>query len=133
MTDVRFRFINSINLDKQDITDDPQLEVDYNPFFINRMLSYHLDTLLHAYRMDRYSELPKVYQYLYLLNKVKKAKRFTKLVRKVGQSEHDDNLSKVQEYFNFNPQKARAALSILRKDQLAIINQEQKKGGVNKK
>jgi len=133
MTDVRFRFINSINLDKQDITDDPQLEADYNPFFINRMLSYHLDTLLHAYRMDRYSELPKVYQYLYLLNKVKKAKRFTKLVRKVGQSEHDDNLSKVQEYFNFNPQKARAALSILRKDQLAIINQEQKKGGVNKK
>jgi len=127
--DDKWRFINSINNLKNDkLIDDPELEKDYNPFFINRSLSYHLDTLIHAFKMDKYSGLSKSHQYFYLLNKVKKAKRFTKFVRRSNTKSEPDDLRMVQEHFNYNIQKARSALSILSKEELNAIRY--KKGGL---
>ncbi len=131
--DDRYRFINSINVGGEDLADDPDLERDYNAFFINRALSYHEDTIAFAYQMDRYGAIiPKRFQYLFLLNKIKKAKRFAKLVRKSGQNLSDD-LKEIQTYFKVNIHKAQEILPILTAEQLKLIKQKNNQGGYVKK
>lgn len=128
----KWRFINSINFDKKDLSADPDFDKDYNSYFINRSLSYHKDTLPLADTLNRYPDIPKVHQYLFLLNTVGKRKRFTKFVRKSHSKTEDENLSAVEEYFDYNPQKAKEVLTLLTPEQLAIIKTRIRKGGVNK-
>ncbi len=124
-TSDRWRFIKSINHVKNDLSDDEALEADYNAFFINRSLSYHEDTIQHAFLMDKASDLPKRLQYLFLLNTVRKGRRFAETVKSVK----EEDLQLVQTYFKLNLQKAREVLAILTKEQLQVIKQKSNHGG----
>ena len=53
-------------------------------------------------------------------------KRFAKWIK----SETDDNLELVMQYFGFNAEKAKAALSILSSSDIEVIKQKRKTGGV---
>jgi hypothetical protein len=131
----RFRFINSINFTKEDLSEDPDLDKDYNPYFINKSLSYHEDTLLHAQIMDKSQHLSKKEQYLFLLKGVPKRKRFAKFVP--IREQETEILEAVQLLFNYSMKKASAArnllMEILNEEELTMIKQKNNKGGIKKR
>ena len=50
-------------------------EKDYNPFIVNRALSYHYDCILFANEMNKLPDTDKLLQFRYLLNTVRSYKR----------------------------------------------------------
>ena len=75
-------WLNSINLNKQDITlEDPQLIKKYSPFIINKCMSAHLDCIMFANEMNLNAHLAnKDLQYQFYLNSIRKKKRFSREV-----------------------------------------------------
>ena len=74
-------WLNSINFTKQ-IPEDPAEIKTYTPYIINRCLSGHLDCVLIANEMNKYSFLDKDMQYSFYLNTLRKKKRFSPWLRK---------------------------------------------------
>jgi hypothetical protein len=124
----KYRFINSINVKKDDLRDDERIDKDYAPYFINLMLSYHKDTLFYAYNMDKNHRIAPRNQYVYLLNTVRPRKRFSKIHR----SEKLDDVELIQTFFGYNVKKAKEALAILSSEQLKEIKQRSNRGGLKK-
>jgi hypothetical protein len=122
-----FDFINAINYSKEDLfKDDPQANKDYEPYIVNRGLSYFHDTIVQANTMNRYPAIPNEWQFRFLLNSITKKKRFSKWAKKDKATE---SLKLVQEYFGYSSEKAKEALSILSDEQLNEIKQKLNKGG----
>ena len=122
-----FDFINAINYSKEDLfKDDPQANKDYDPYIVNRGLSYFHDTIVQANAMNRHSYIPKEWQFRFLLNSITKKKRFSKWAKKDKATE---SLKLVQEYYGYSSEKAKEALSVLSDEQLNEIKQKLNKGG----
>jgi len=121
-----FDFINAINLSKENLFTDPQANKDYNPWVVNKGLSYFPDTVLYANEVNRHYGIPKEWQFQFLLNSIPKKKRFSKWSKKDARTE---NLSLVMEYFGYSEEKAKQAVSVLSDDQLAMIKEKLYKGG----
>lgn len=122
-----FDFLNEINLTKKDlIREDPLVEKDYNPFMINRGLSYFADTVMYANEMNRHSGIPKIWQNDFFLNTITRKKRFSKWHKKDTESK---SLQLVMEYYKYSTEKAKEVLGILTPEQLKMIEQKLYKGG----
>ena len=120
-----FDYVNAINSSKQDLLKEPEAEKHYPAFMVNKALSYFPDTLLYANEMNRHHHLDGKLQFYFFLNSIRPAKRFAKWVKK----QEDNDITAVMEYYGYNPQKAKSALSILSFEQLTIIKQKLEKGG----
>jgi hypothetical protein len=122
-------YLNSINFNKQDVMDTTDItwEKKYPAFIVNKCLSYHYDTLIAANEMNGYHFLPNNMQYHFLLNIVRKKKRFAKWLK----AEKLTNLKYVKEYYGYGNEKAKTALSILTKLQIEAIKKSLQKGGRN--
>lgn len=118
-----FDFLQSINVTKNDILQGN--EKGYVPFVINRSLSYFNDTVILANEMNRYHHLDEKLQYHFLLNIVRKRKRFSKWVK--PQTEND--IEVVKEYYGYSNDKARQVLSLLTPEQITTIRNKVNKGG----
>lgn len=116
-----FDFLNAINLKTNTDVDTTQ----YNPFMVNRGLSYFQDTVLWANEMNRRSHLDKDMQYSFLLNTVKKGRRFSKWFK----AEADDDIDTVVEYYKVNRLRAQEILSLLNTEQINTIKEKLFKGG----
>jgi hypothetical protein len=123
-----FDYLNSINDTKQNLMVDDITEKQYNAFMVNRGLSYFPDTVAVANEMNMYAHLDKKLQYHFLLNIIRKRKRFSKWT-KVDKSA---DLDAVKEYYGYSEEKARSAMQLLSRDQLDIIKQKISKGGKSK-
>ena len=125
-----FDFVNDINFGKKDIITDsanPELaEKTYNPFLTNRALSHFPDTIQFANMMNKNSHIDHLLQYSFLLNIIRKRKRFSKWFKK----NDDDVLEMVIEYYGYSVNKAKEALKILTDDQLEKIKEKMTKGGM---
>jgi hypothetical protein len=121
-----FDFLKAINETKEDLFVDPQAEKDYSAYMINRGLSFFPDTILYSNVMNRYSNIPKRSQFVFLLNNIVKKKRFSQWHKKDKETE---SLSVVMEYFGYSAEKAKEALKILSDTQLIIIKEQQQQGG----
>ena len=122
-----FDFLNAINITKKDlITEDPLTEKEYPPFMVNRGLSYFPDTVMYANEMNRNSDIPKKWQFQFLINSISKKKRFSKWHKKDAETE---SLQLVMEYYGYSSEKAKEAMKILSSDQLAYIEEKLNKGG----
>ena len=125
-----FDFVNDINFGKKDImtdSDNPELaEKTYNPFLTNRALSYFPDTIQFANMMNNNSHIDHMLQYSFLLNIIRKRKRFSKWFKK----NDDDVLQMVIEYYGYSVNKAKEVLKILDNDQLELIREKLIKGGM---
>lgn len=123
-----FDYVNSINFTKKnlmkDTANDELAEKDYVPFLTNKSLSYFTDTLLYANEMNRYHFLDKRLQYEFYLNSIRKKKRFAKWAK----ADNNDELTMVQEFYKFSPQKAKAALKVLTPAQKDIIKHKMESG-----
>ena len=119
-------WLNSINFNKQNlIEEDPSTIKDYPPYIINRCLSGHLDCVMFANEMNKYSFLDKDMQYSFYLNTLRKKKRFSPWLRK----DKVTDLQCVKEYYGYSNEKASQALKILSKQQLDYIKQRLETGG----
>ena len=120
-----FDFVTSITYSKKDIMNDIN-EKEYAPFLVNRSLSYHQDTLLYANEMNSRFDVSHRLQYHYLLNSIRKRKRFAKWAK----PELADDLKIVMEYYSVSREKAEEYLNILNKNEIGILKRRMNKGGV---
>lgn len=129
MPDLFKEIVPSILQTKNNVLVEEQDEKDYNPFIVNRAIAYHIDCILHANMMNLYHGLDKKLQYDYLLNSINGMKRKFQPWQK--QLVIND-LECVKEYYGFSNQKAKEALNILTKEQIASIRNDNNKGGIVK-
>lgn len=120
-----FDFLNAINQNKQDLMADPDNEKAYVPFVVNRSLSYFPDTVHMANAMNQYHHLDNKLQFQFLLNIVRKRKRFSKWDKPAEVSD----LDAVKEYYGYSNEKARQVIPLLSADQITIIKNKVSKGG----
>ena len=102
---------------------------DYNPFIVNRALSYHVDCILYCNEMNLYSQIDKDMQYSFYLNSIRGMKRKFQPWQK---SEVNKDIDSIKEYFGFSNDKAKEALRILTDEQIAEIKEKTDKGGIKK-
>ena len=120
-----FEFVNSVTYSKKDIMDDLN-EKEYAPFLINRSLSYHQDCVLYSNEMNQRFDISHKLQYHYLLNSIRKRKRFAKW----SKPELVDDLKVVMEYYEVSREKAEEYLTILNTKHIGVLRTRMNKGGV---
>ena len=120
-----FEFINAINTTKQDIMVDDITEKQYNAFMVNRSLSYFNDTVLMANEMNINHHLDNRLQFSFLINIVRKKKRFSKWMK----PETFSDVEVVKAYYGYSNEKARQALSLLTNEQIDLLKKKVYKGG----
>ena len=124
-----FEFLNSINHTKQDLMEEDNesraIENGYNSFLINRSLSYFSDTVSFANIVNRYHHIDPKLQYHFLINIIRKRKRFSKWMK----YEIQGDVEVVKEYYGYSNEKARQVLPLLSPEQLTMIKQKVSKGG----
>ena len=119
-------WLNSINFNKNDLTEDDEHVIkSYPPFIINKCLSGHIDTVLYANGMNRYHFLDKDMQYKFYLNILRKRKRFSPWIRKDKVSDLDI----VKQYYGYSNEKARQVMRILSTEQINYMKQRLDIGG----
>jgi len=126
-----FDYLNSINFDKKNIireSDNLELaEKLYTPFVVNKGLSLFIDTIYLANEMNRRPHCDKLMQYEFLINSVRKKKRYSKWYK----SQKDDDLDAIREYYDYSYDKARQIADLLTEEQITIIKKSLGKGGMN--
>ena len=120
-----FTYLNSINFSKEDVMADDVAEKGCNSFLINRSMSYFYDTVGIANVMNRYHHLDNKLQYHFLINIIRKRKRFSKWMK----PETESDIEVVKEYYGYSNEKAKQVLPLLSPEQITIIKQKVNKGG----
>ena len=120
-------YLNAINHTKEKLmdTEDEEWEKKYPPFIVNKCLSGFQDTLMLVNEINQYHHLDKKLQFDFLLNSLRSRKRFTPWLK----AKKLDNLEYVKEFYGYNNEKAKVALTILNDEQIATIKQKTNKGG----
>jgi len=120
-----FDYLNAINYTKKDIMVDDIAEKQYNPFMVNRGLSYFQDTVLMANEMNQNAHLDHRLQFDFLINIVRKRKRFSKW----NKPEVATDLDVIKEYYGYSNEKARMVHNLLTDNQITELRRKVFKGG----
>ena len=120
-------WLNSINYTKKDVMVDEYEEKKYPAFIINKCLAPFPDTLLYVNELNRLHGLDSRLQYDFLLNSLRKRKRFAKWLK----SSKIKDLDVIKEYYGYSNEKAKQALNVLTEEQIKIIKIKLTKGGKN--
>ena len=124
-----FVYVDSVSHTKKNLMrgteNDDLSEKGYSPFLTNRSLSYHQDSVLYANEMNLRPQLDSKQQYEYLLNTLRKRKRFAKWKKQ----KPDATVEMIMEYFGYGRAKAEQAMRVLTDDQLTMIESALDKGG----
>ena len=127
-----FDFLNAINYTKIDVistSENPEkAEKLYNPFLVNRGLSYFQDTVLYCNEMNMRHSIDKKLQFDFLLNSIRKNKRFSKWHK----AEVDEDTQIICEHYNCSIRKAKEIVATLTADQLKQLKQKMHVGGANR-
>ena len=125
-------YLKAINETKTPLldSDDKTWEKKYPPFVINRCLSMFYDTIMHSNEMNGLHFLPKRMQFHYLINSIRKKKRFGG--KWLSQSKLK-NLDVVKEYYGYSNAKAKEALNLLSDGQIEELKMSLTKGGRKRK
>lgn len=125
-------YLKAINESKTPLldSDDKTWEKKYPPFVINRCLSMFYDTIMHSNEMNGLHFLPKRMQFHYLINSIRKKKRFGG--KWLSQSKLK-NLDVVKEYYGYSNAKAKEALNLLSDGQIEELKMSLTKGGRKRK
>ena len=120
-----FDYLNAINTTKRDVMVDDITEKAYNSFMVNRSLSYFPDTVLAANEMNIHHQVDSRLQFDFLINIIRKRKRFSKWDKKKNNSD----VEVIKEYYGYNEEKALQVLNIISTDQLSELHKKVYKGG----
>ena len=120
-----FDYVNSINYTKKDIMVTPEDEKGYASFMVNRSLSYFSDTVVIANEMNKFHHLDSRLQFSFLINIIRKRKRFSKWVK----PELENDIESVKKYYGYSNEKANQILPLLSPSQKQEIKNKVNKGG----
>ena len=120
-----FTFLNEINFGKKDIIDDDITEKQYNSFMVNRGLSYFKDTAVIANEMNINHHLDNRLQFDFLINMIRKKKRFSKW----NKPQIIDDLDVIKEYYGYSNKQAKAVHNLLSSEQIGELRKKVYKGG----
>lgn len=120
-----FDFINAIHHSKEGLIVDDWSEKQYNPYLINRGLSFGADTAIYANEMNARPHLDRLLQFDFLINTIRPRKRYNKWLK----AETVEVLDTIQEYYGYSKEKARQVLPLLSESQLRTIKSRLNKGG----
>lgn len=120
-----FDYVKSITYDKKDIMVDDVSENGYNSYIVNHALSYYPDTVGFANEMNLHPHLDNKLKYSFLLNTIRKQKRFSKWFK----TDNAENVEVVKAYYGYSNDKARQALTLLNDEQIDKLKQKVYKGG----
>lgn len=123
-----WRYENSITLTKEYCFTEEKPEFSYNPWRTNIVLSNYSDTILYVNEINNNKHLDYKLQYDYLFHSIKQKKRFFKKTKTFP----IEDLSIIQEYYGYNPRKAKEVADLLTKEQIKILKAKLDKGGVKK-
>lgn len=129
MPDLFKEIIPSILEKKKNVFQAEHEYKDYQPYIVNRALSFHQDCVPYVNEINVFNGVDKDMQYQYLLNTIRPMKRKFQPWQK---SEVDKNIECVKEYFGYSNEKAKEALRIINDEQIAYIKAKTNKGGVTK-
>ena len=120
-------YLNAINHTKEKLmdTEDEEWERKYPPFIVNKCLAPFPDTILLLNEINQYPSIDKKLQFDFLINSLRPRKRFTPWLK----AKKLENIEYVKEFYGYNNEKAKVALTILNDDQIATIKQKLNKGG----
>ena len=120
-------YLNAINHTKEKLmdTEDEEWERKYPPFIVNKCLAPFPDTILLVNEINQYPSIDKKLQFDFLINSLRPRKRFTPWVK----AKKLEDIEYVKEFYGYNNEKAKVALTILNDDQIATIKQKLNKGG----
>lgn len=120
-----FEFVNAINTTKKDVMVDDVTEKAYNGYMVNRSLSYFPDTILLVNEMNIRHNVDNRCQFDFLINTVRKQKRFAKWAK----PEKSEVVDALKAYYGYSNEKARIAASVLTEKQIVELIQRIYKGG----
>ena len=120
-----FDYVNAINVTKEDIMIDDIAEKAYNPFIVNRSMSYFNDTVLYANEINVNHHIDHRLQFDFFINIVRKKKRFSKFMK----PETVSDVEVVKEYYGYSNEKAKSALTLLTSEQINELKKKVYKGG----
>ena len=127
-----FDFINAVSFDKKNLVRDsenPEAAVKiYNPYMTNRSLSFHISSIMDANIMNECSYLDPQLQFEYLLNSVRKEKRFSKWFK----PEANEDLDLICQHYQCNKSRAQEILTILSAEQIEHIRSTHSTGGAKR-
>ena len=123
-----FDYVNAINYNKKDIMVDDLSEKEYNPFIINKALSFFSDTILFANEMNKYHHLDSRLQFDFFINIIKKKQRFSKWLK----PSEVENLELIKNYYGYSNEKAKSVLTVLSNEQIDELKTRMNKGGRTK-
>jgi hypothetical protein len=120
-------YLNAINHTKEKLmdTEDEEWERKYPPFIVNKCLAPFPDTILLLNEINQYPSIDKKLQFDFLINSLRPRKRYTPWVK----AKKLEDIEYVKEFYGYNNEKAKVALTILNNDQIATIKQKLNKGG----
>ena len=120
-------YLNAINYTKEPLlnTVDEQWEKKYPPFIVNKCVAPFPDTVMLVNEINQLHHLDKKLQFDFLINSLRPRKRYTPWLK----AKKLENLEYVKEFYGYNNEKAKVALTILNDDQIATIKQKLNKGG----
>ena len=121
-------WLNSINHTKEYIMENSN-EKEYPPYIINRCLSGHIDCIMYANELNKYSFLPNRLQYDFFINSLRPRKRYSPWLKK----EKIEDLDAVKSYYGYSNERAKQALTLLNKEQLNYIKSKLEIGGKNER
>ena len=123
-----FDYVNAINKTKKNIMVDDLAEKEYNPFIINRALSFFSDTILYANEMNKYHHLDHRLQFDFFINIIKKKKRWSKWIK----PQDINNLELIKQHYGYSNDKAKSVLQLFNNEQIEELKRKGLKGGRTK-
>lgn len=122
-----WNYVNALSETKdRSVLDDPDFQKEYKAFIVNRALSYHSDSVLHANMMNERPWLEPALQFHFLLNTLRPRRRIAKWIKPTD----SDDVAAIAEYYEISLRKARDLVSLHSSEQLTIIRRRIDKGGV---
>ena len=122
-----FDFVKSVSYDKKDIMVDDIEEKAYQPFLINKALSYHQDSVFLVNEMNIRHGTDNRLQYLFFINTLRKRKRFSKWHKPY----ESKKLDTVKNAFGISTIRAKEYLELLNDKQYRELKNSMKLGGKN--
>jgi len=121
--------VNSISDTKKNLLEENAENIKiYEPYLVNKSLSYHNDALMYANEMNKNFFIDKDMQYNFYINILRKRKRFSSWIKK----EKVDDLECIKSYYNYSNEKALQALKILSEVQINFIKKQLDIGGISR-
>ena len=122
-----FDFVKSVSSDKTDIMVDDIEEKAYQPFLINKSLSYHQDSVFFTNEMNCRHGLDNRLQYVFFLNTLRKRQRFSKWSKPYVSKK----LDVVKEYYQMSTREAKELYTLLSDKELRELKNRMNIGGNN--